>query len=280
MFKALVFCGGGAKCISTLGMLGKLDVEGFLKNIEAVSACSAGTYIMVLYLLGVKPMDMLDAIPVDIDLAWDIHHLLMTPDRKGVFRIKRFTKKWRDMVVEKAGEKDLTMKRFYEITGKTLYIQVTDVDDKKQLFISHLTHPDVPLFDAVHASSSIPLIFVPVRIEGRKCVDGGLITNLPIEPVKDLFACVLDCRYDDEETRKDLMSYLVRVFKTPAHVKKQEDLANLQGHLVTTHSNFDVLDLHKGHDANVEEFLYGWRQYENCEEELQELKGWTDDWDI
>ena len=36
MFEALVFCGGGAKCISTLGMLGKLDSEGYLDNVKAV----------------------------------------------------------------------------------------------------------------------------------------------------------------------------------------------------------------------------------------------------
>lgn len=280
MFKALVFCGGGAKCISTLGMMGKLDVEGYLKDIEAVSACSAGVYIMTLYLLGVKPKDMLDAIPTDISLEWDFHHLLLTPERKGVFRIKKFTKKWRRMVEEKTGEKDVTMKRFYEITGKTFYIQVTDVDDKKQLFISHHTHPDVLLFDAVHASSSIPIIFVPVRIEGKKCVDGGLITNLPIEPVLDKFACVLDCKFDDEESRTDLMSFLVKVFKTPAHVKKQEDLQLLNGHLITTHSRFDTLDLNRGHDANFDEFLYGWGQYEDVEEELQDLRGWNDEWEI
>jgi len=271
MFEALVFCGGGAKCISTLGMLGKLDSEGYLDNVKAVSACSAGVYVMVLYLLGVKPMKILEAIPIDAKLNWDINHLLMMSDRKGVFRVKRFTKEFRKMVEEVAGCKDITMKKFYEITKKTFYIEVADVDDKKQLFINHETHPDTLLFDAVHASSSIPPIFTPVRIDGKKCVDGGLITNLPIEPVKHLHSLVLDCWYDGEDG-KDLLSYLVKVFKTPAHIKKQADLSNLNGYLITTHSNFDILDIHKGHDANVEEFLYGWNQYKDHEKELKDLK--------
>lgn len=280
MFEALVFCGGGAKCISTLGLMGKLNAEGYLDNVKYVSACSAGVYIVVLYMLGLKPMEILEAIPTDIELNVDIHHLLMASDRKGIFRIKKFTKKWRTMVEEKVGCKDITMKKFYEVTGKTLYIQVTDVDAKKQVFISHETHPDVLLFDATHASSSIPMVFVPVKIYGNKCVDGGLITNLPIEPVKDKHACVLDCRYDEENSRKGLMNFLVRVFKTPAHIKKQEDLSHLNGRVMTAHANFDVLDINRGHDENVKEFLYGWEQYGEYEEQLQELKGWTDDWDL
>ena len=280
MFKALVFCGGGAKCISTLGMLGKLEAEGYLKDVETVSACSAGVYIMTLYMLGVKPMDILKVVPNDLKLGWDVEHLLRTPERKGIFRIKRFTKEWRRLVEEKAGEKNITLQRFHEITGKTIYISMTDVDDKCQLYVSHKTHPDLLLFDAAHASSSIPLIFVPVKIDGRKCVDGGLVTNLPIEPVKDLFACVLDCRYDEERSRNDIMSYMAHVFKTPAHIKKQEDLANLHGQLITTHSAFDILDVNKGYDANLEEFLRGWRQFEEYEETLLELKGWTDDWNL
>lgn len=271
MFDALVICGGGAKCISTLGLLGKLDAEGYLHNVKYVSACSAGAYIMALYLLGVKPMKILEAIPLDVNLEWDVEHLLMLSDRKGVFRIKRFTKKFRKMVEEYSGCEDITMKKFYEITGKTFFIEVVDVDDREHLYISHETHPDTLLFDAIHASSSIPPIFTPVKINGKKCVDGGLVTNLPIDPVKHMNSLVLDCKYDGDDGN-DLLSYLVNVFKTPAHIKKQMDIKNLKGCLLTTHSNFDTLDIHKGHDANVDEFLYGWNQYKDCEKLLKEYK--------
>lgn len=271
MFEALVICGGGAKTISTLGLLGKLQAEGHLSHLKAVSACSAGAYILAMYLLGFKPMEILEAIPIDVDLKWDVHHLLMFNERKGVFRIKRYTKKFRQMMKEKAKLDKITMKQFYEITKITFYIQTTDVDDKELLFISHETHPDLCLFKAIHASSSISPIFTPVLINGKRCVDGGLVTNLPIEPVKHLYSCVLDCSYDGKEN-DDLLTFLVNVFKTPAHIKKQEDLKNLNGFLLTTHSHFDTLDIHMGHDANVEEFIYGWNQYANYEKELRELE--------
>lgn len=41
---------------------------------------------------------------------------------------------------------------------------------------------------AVMASSAIPSVFAPVEIEGRKMVDGGLLTRLPIDAVKEMGA--------------------------------------------------------------------------------------------
>jgi NTE family protein len=38
---------------------------------------------------------------------------------------------------------------------------------------------------AVQASSSIPILFTPVEINGQLYVDGGLIDNVPIEPLID-----------------------------------------------------------------------------------------------
>jgi NTE family protein len=43
-----------------------------------------------------------------------------------------------------------------------------------------------PIIDLVCASSSIPFIFKPVKIDGNLYVDGGLIDNLPIFPIRNL----------------------------------------------------------------------------------------------
>jgi NTE family protein len=35
------------------------------------------------------------------------------------------------------------------------------------------------------ASASIPVLFSPVKIDGQLYVDGGLVDNIPVEPIKD-----------------------------------------------------------------------------------------------
>lgn len=42
------------------------------------------------------------------------------------------------------------------------------------------------LHEAIRASSSIPLVFQPVEIQGRMLVDGGLVDNLPVDVVKTM----------------------------------------------------------------------------------------------
>jgi len=40
------------------------------------------------------------------------------------------------------------------------------------------------LFDAIEASCAIPLAFKPVEINGELYCDGGLLNNMPVEPLK------------------------------------------------------------------------------------------------
>jgi len=42
------------------------------------------------------------------------------------------------------------------------------------------------LSEVVTASSAIPLVFKPVEIDGQVYVDGGLICNIPIQPVREM----------------------------------------------------------------------------------------------
>ena len=40
-----------------------------------------------------------------------------------------------------------------------------------------------PLLDVIMASSSVPLIFKPVEIDGQLYVDGGVVLNMPVAPI-------------------------------------------------------------------------------------------------
>lgn len=67
----------------------------------------------------------------------------------------------------------------FEKLEKACYVGVTNMN-KGELEV--LTSGS--LTDAVMASSSIPLIFKPVEIEGNIYVDGGVMSNLAVEPLR------------------------------------------------------------------------------------------------
>ena len=88
---------------------------------------------------------------------------------------------------------DMTLKGFYDKTGVDLTLLAADVTDGRLLVLNHRTAPDCPLVWAVRMSMSVPLLWQEViwqsswgdylgqDISGNAVVDGGLLSNFPIE---------------------------------------------------------------------------------------------------
>jgi len=88
---------------------------------------------------------------------------------------------------------NLTLSQFYNATGKDLTLIAANTTSELMLVLNHRTAPDCPLAWAVRMSMSIPLIWQEViwqpewgkyrgqKITGDAIVDGGLLSNFPIE---------------------------------------------------------------------------------------------------
>jgi NTE family protein len=88
---------------------------------------------------------------------------------------------------------NLTMQQFFDVTGKDLTLIGADTSGEIMLAINHRTAPDCPVVWAVRMSMSIPMLWQEViwqeewgtyrgkDISGHSIVDGGLLSNFPIE---------------------------------------------------------------------------------------------------
>ena len=70
---------------------------------------------------------------------------------------------------------------FRQLTSE-LYVAATDLDTCERVVFGSAGWDDVPISQAVSASSALPMVYKPVTIAGREYVDGGIIstTNLDI----------------------------------------------------------------------------------------------------
>lgn len=87
----------------------------------------------------------------------------------------------------------LTMRPFYDATGVELTLTGSDTTDGRLLVLNHRTAPDLPVVWAVRMSMSVPLLWQEVvwqaewglylgqSLAGHAIVDGGLLSNFPIE---------------------------------------------------------------------------------------------------
>ena len=82
----------------------------------------------------------------------------------------------------------------FDALDKELYIIATDLDTGERVVFGQGYESEVSISQAVAASSALPLVYKPVRVGNRECVDGGLrgtaSLDLAIEQGASLVLCI------------------------------------------------------------------------------------------
>ncbi|RUM59198.1 MAG: Patatin [Persephonella sp.] len=158
----LVLSGGAVRGATHIGVLKALKEFGIEINI--LSGVSAGSIIAVFYAAGYSPKEM-----EDILLKTDIKKYLKLKFPKQAF----FSLEKLDILLERyIGRIDLS-----ELKIKT-YITVIDYTIGE---VKYIDKGD--LIQYIKASCSLPVVFEPTYIDGKPYIDGGIMDNLPIEPL-------------------------------------------------------------------------------------------------
>lgn len=125
-------------------------------------------------------------------------HLFSFVERGGWFTASKFID-WMTKKLDTAedgshtGYGSMTLSQFFEATGKELCLIASDTTAQQILVLNHRTAPNCPLVWAVRMSMSIPLVWREVEwqedwggyrgedVTGHVVVDGGMLSNFPIE---------------------------------------------------------------------------------------------------
>jgi predicted acylesterase/phospholipase RssA len=75
----------------------------------------------------------------------------------------------------------ISLKEFYELTKIELHFFVFELNSFLIEDISHLTHPDVMLLDALFMTCSLPILTSPICLENKCYIDGGILCNYPLK---------------------------------------------------------------------------------------------------
>ncbi len=66
------------------------------------------------------------------------------------------------------------------------YAPIWNVEENRLDYIGPKTHPDMPVYRAVHMAIALPLFISPVPLDGGYWCDGGIVDIFPVYPVLDL----------------------------------------------------------------------------------------------
>jgi len=190
----LVLSGGGARGFAHLGVLQALNEANIFPDI--VSGTSAGALAGVLYCDGNSPKEILKI----MKLQRKFDYMRPTVPRDGLLQISG---------IAKILESHLRAKKFEDLKIP-LFICATDLNNGKAVYISK-----GELITAVIASSSIPVLFKPVIINKIYYVDGGVLDNFPVKPIKNKCNMIIGSFVNPvgyEESITGLITIAIRTF--------------------------------------------------------------------
>jgi NTE family protein len=238
---------GGSRGTAHIGFLQALEENDIKVNF--ISGTSMGAVVGACYSKGMSPIEMRDKI---FELKTrDLFDLdLMPLTRLGLLR----SQKVRTLIQELLGE----------VEFKTLKIPfkcvAVDILTGKELTLEK----DKNLVDSVLASSAIPSIFRPIKMDDMLLVDGGIANRVPVNIVKDMGADVvigidvLGTLQEVEEV-KNVFSVILRMIdimdftNSEKRRKEEEDLIDLwiepeMGNL----SQYNIKTIEKAYEAGYQ----------------------------
>ena len=222
---ALVLGGGGLKGFAHIGVFRALHEMGIVPTV--VAGTSIGALIGAAYARGMPISEMADR--------------ARALKRRDLFRLNRM-----GMLLERQHSpaiyleeplrdvvKGVTGEGTFDKLKKTLLVNTVDIERGSQLVWGLPGLRDVSLSDAVYASCALPGFYPPGIVEGRRCVDGGVIDNLPVTVASLGMDAVIavDTGSSDLEPENDIASagfasIYVRAATTMMHALQLAPFAN------------------------------------------------------
>jgi len=156
---ALVLGGGGVRCLAHLGMYEILMDAGIRPDLFVSS--STGSIIACLLAAGIAPLDIRNALhkPKQRWLWWRV-----SGARGGMF----------SQIPIHHLLKNFTLPDRIEELAIPIHVLCTDMEKGRQVVLDR-----GPLLPIISASSALPGIYAPVKIDGQVLADGGIVNNVP-----------------------------------------------------------------------------------------------------
>jgi NTE family protein len=177
----LCLAGAANRGISYIGVLKCLDEYSVL-DLKKFVGVSIGSFIGVCYIVGYTPDEIFkDVLEKDLSEFEDISLACVMNNGSVLSGINYRTWVW-DVLCKKI-DPMTTFKLIYEKFGVDVTITAVSLDSGEDglEYFSLTDTPDMPIYYAILASMTVPLVFPPLVYNGKRYIDGGVLENFPMQ---------------------------------------------------------------------------------------------------
>ncbi len=259
----LVLAGGGARGLAEIGVLKVLEKYNLFPDV--ITGTSMGGMIGGFYAAGITPLEMEEyAKNVVFGKLLDTKYSLYLIEQRKSNRAKlakyfSIGASLSSLAKNKALDSGRKVEYFiHQILGEKTFsdlripfacIGADLVSGKRIVFNSG------KLYKAIRATISIPLVFEPVEYNGMLIVDGGIVSNAPVDIARKMGAeavLVIDVNGDIEKKKKESFKTPIdiawRVYEiTQNHLYKKE--LEEGDMVIRTGIDLDTLDFSKNEEC-------------------------------
>ena len=193
----LALAGGGIRGIAHAGVLKALDENNI--KVKAIGGTSAGSIVATLYAMGYKPYYIYVLFKKYAQEIINISNASLLNALGNLIKSKKvgFSGLNDGIMLEKMFNEIALRKRIrlIEDIKKPLVISTVDIAEAKEYVITNCAPKDnlkdnyiteIEVGKAVRASSSFPAFFCPCEFKNHIFMDGGVLDNTPVLPLKQI----------------------------------------------------------------------------------------------
>lgn len=186
--EGIVISGGGTNVFNLLGCIKYCLVNDVIniQNINTFIGTSAGSYVCLLLAMGYD-IDQITEIYINSEINKKINidiyniNIIERISEKSIYSNKIIIEIYEKLFIEKNDGIIPTLLDIKNKYDKEVVVTVYNLTKNKIEYLNYLNSPDLLVTHACAMSSCIPIAFNP--IEYNKCfyIDGGIMSNYPIE---------------------------------------------------------------------------------------------------
>jgi len=223
MIKKLVISGGDLTFLSMLGAIKIIKDD--ITNVDEIFSVSCGSWVGLFLSLKIDAEIIINYF---IERPWhklfyfDSDKLLNLYDSIGIYGVDVFYEIFKPLFKICNLDVNITMKDLYEYSNIKLNIYSTKYSDLSFCCFNHEKTPDLKVIDAIFMSSSIPIIFKPLKYNDDYYIDGGYNCNFPLyECIKNIEnkseilgieAVHLDDNFTNTNNDDNVLSFYIKLF--------------------------------------------------------------------
>lgn len=168
----LSLSGGGAKGLYHLGYLQYLKENGI--TFDVISGTSAGSLAGTMFALGYEPVNLKDKVKTMKSRSFT--SILKSISGSGLVGADAM----KDLIEGHILENTELNQTFSDL-DIDLNILATDLVSGEEVLFNKVNTPNIKIMDAMLASSSYPMVFAPVEVDGGFYSDGGIMNHFPAD---------------------------------------------------------------------------------------------------